>query len=210
MAEATCTLARYSPDFWVTKLNPYTEVYKNIQGILFYRRPLAFVAVIFVVETLFYMIGSSELSFLSVASLFLALYYALQLAYFKFGGAFVKTCFPPIQEGSPPESNRIYPLLPFCQRLSHISSTIVDALEDVCNANKAGSVKSLIGTSGVFALLFLFFAVVGTFWPIFVIVHLVLLAPGIVMHPKVFPYTEPYILKFAKAIKCPYCQAKTD
>jgi hypothetical protein len=61
---------------------------------------------------------------------------------------------------------------------------------------------------GIQILIFFVFMTIGTFWPLFVMVHIVVLSPGILMHPSVFPYAEPYILKFAQAIKCPYCQTK--
>jgi hypothetical protein len=191
-------------------LKPYENVYKNIQGVLFYRRPVVFGVVIAVVELLFILIGCADLGFLSVVSLALALYYVGKIAYLTVGQPLVASAFGPIDEGAPTTSNRIYELLPFCQRISHISSTLVDALEKVHDANRAGSIPSLAICSIVFAVLFFFFSVCGSLWPVFVLVHIILLAPGIVMHPAVFPYTEPYILKFAKAINCPYCQPKTD
>jgi hypothetical protein len=107
-------------------------------------------------------------------------------------------------------SNRIYPLLPFCQRFSHISSTVVDKLVELNGSIKSGSLSSLILTTSVFVVLFLLTVLTGSFWVIWTIVHIILLLPGIIMHPVVFPYAEPYILKFAEAIKCPYCHAKAE
>jgi hypothetical protein len=117
-----------------------------------------------------------------------------------------KLLFPPIDAGGN-ESNRIYPLLPFCQRLSHISSTIVDALAHIDAQNKAGSGSSLIKTIAALVGLFVLFLMTGTWGFFFCVTNLILILPGIVMHPQVFPYTQPYILKFAKAINCPYCGA---
>jgi hypothetical protein len=208
--DGTCKLARYPPGFYLEKLTPYENVYKIVQGILFYRRLVPFVVISVSIEFLLFLVWSLDLGLLSVVSLGVALFTGGKLVFLTFGETIIATAFPAIDEGAPTVSNRIYPLLPFCQRFSHISSTIVDALEKVCEANKAGSVTSLAITTAVFSALFLFFNMVGSFWPIFVIVQIVLFAPGVVMHPKVFPYAEPYILKFAKAIKCPYCQPKAD
>jgi hypothetical protein len=208
--EGACQLARYPPSFYLEKLTPYENVYKIVQGILFFRRPIPFAAIVLIVEVILFTVGSLDLGFLSVVSLGIALFNAGKIISLFFGETISAALSAPIDEGEPPVSNRIYPLLPFCQRFSHISSTVVDALEKVCDANKAGSVSSLALTTGVFRALFMFFAAVGSFWPIFVIIQIVLFAPGVVMHPKVFPYAEPYILKFAKAIKCPYCQPKDD
>jgi hypothetical protein len=207
-AGGECKLARFSPSFYMDVLGPYEAVYKTIQGILFYRRPIAFAITISVVELLFAFVYNYDLGFLSLLMLSLSLYCVVPLV-FKFTGyGIIARAFPPIDEGQPHESNRIYPLLPFCQRLSHISSTIVDALVRTHEANKAGSIQSLFVSSSVFGGLFVFFALCGSFWPVFVIVNIVLLAPGIILYPTVFPYTQPYILKFAEAIQCPYCRAQ--
>jgi hypothetical protein len=207
-AGGECNLARFSPSFYMDVLRPYEEVYKTIQGILFHRRPVAFTITISVVELLFTFVYNYDLGFLSLLTLSLSLYFVVQLV-FKFTGyGIIARAFPPIDEGQPHESNRIYPLLPFCQRLSHISSTVVDALVRTREANKAGSIQSLFVSSSVFGGLFVFFALCGSFWPIFVIVNIVLLAPGIIMYPAVFPYTQPYILKFTEAMKYPYYHAQ--
>jgi hypothetical protein len=211
MAEPVCKLIRYPPALFLEKLRPYEEVYKNVQSILFYRRPIHFGVLLAIIELFFLFVGSKDLGILAVLSLVLAIYYIGRIVVAIVGADVIAArVFGPFDEGNAPTSNRIYPLLPFCQRISHISSTIGDAMEDVCKANCAGSISSLAISAVVSSVLYLVFSTVGSFWPAFVLVHLVVLAPGIVMHPKVFPYTEPYILKFAKAINCPYCQAKTD
>jgi hypothetical protein len=203
-----CKLARFPPSLFVDALGPYEAVYKAIQGILFWRRPIAMAVTLCTVELLFTMVHVWNLGFVSVATLALSSYYALALVFKIVGSGIITWAFPPINEGEPPTSNRIYPLLPFCQRISHISSTVADAVERMHEANGRGSIQSLFVSSSVFAGLFVFFALCGAFWPAFIIVHILLLAPGIVMHPRVFPYTQPYILRFAEAIKCPYCHAE--
>jgi hypothetical protein len=206
--DAACPLARYPPSFFLAKLQPYERAYKVIQGILFYRRPYVFAAVLAIVELTFLAIGTFNLGFLSIASLAFALYWTGLIVFDQFGADISAICFPPIDEGEAPTSNRIYPLLPFCQRISHISSTAVDAIE---RAHQSAKTRGIVGMAigvAIQAIVFFVFAIVGTFWPLWVIVHIVLLAPGIVMHPRVFPAVEPYILKFARAIKCPYCQAQ--
>jgi hypothetical protein len=208
--DGTCPLARYPPGFYLEKLTPYENVYKIIQGMLFYRRPIPFAVVVVAVEFFLYTVWSLDLGLFGVLCLLVALFAAGKVIFLQIGGILIPTIFPPIDEGGPPVSNRIYPLLPFCQRFSHISSTVVDALEKLCEANKAGSVTALAFTSAVFSGLFLGFSAVGSFWPIFVIAQIILFAPGIVMHPKVFPYAEPYILKFARSINCPYCKPKGE
>jgi hypothetical protein len=194
-----CGLARYPPSLFLEKLALHENAYKIIQGILFYRRPVAFAAVLALTELAFFFVSAFNLGFFSVAAVALALAHAVPFVARRWGPDFAAVCFPPIEEGAAPVPNRVYPLLPFCEWLSHISSTVADA------AARAGAVArpaaALLGEAAAL----LFFWAVGTFWPVFAAVHVALLAPGIAMHPRVFPYTQPYILRFARAIKCPYC-----
>jgi hypothetical protein len=177
---------------------------------LFWRRPVPMVLTLLLVEVTSALFRWGRLTFLSVLCVFLTFYIISRQLYHVFGDAIASALFPPIDEGEPTESNRIYPLLPFCQRFSHISSTIVDKLVEVNQSINSGSISTVVITATVFVVLFALTLLTGTFWVVWTIVHLVLLLPGIVMHPKVFPYAEPYILKFAEAIKCPYCHAKAE
>jgi hypothetical protein len=206
MAEV-CKVARWPPSYFEMALTPYTNLYEIIQSLLFWRRPIPFAVILVIIEIALWSVR--HLSFLAFVSLALAFYYVGRIVFLKCESVIAKL-FPPINNGQPSESNRIYPLLPFCQRLSHISSTVADLVETAHKDAMAGSGRASIKVTAFLATNFILFAFTGTFWPIFIAVNLILLAPGIVMHPKVFPYTEPYILKFAKAIKCPYCQAKAE
>jgi hypothetical protein len=195
------TVCRYPPEFFVDKLTPYTKVYETVQGLLFFRRPIAFALIVLHIELVFILVRVFDLGFLSVAAAAFAIYYTSRLVYGKLGGIILPLLFPPIDRGAESESNRIYPLLSFCQRLSHIVSLIVEKHE----AARTGAPSSLVIGTAVHAAAFLLFGLTGTFWPIVVVVHLLLFVPGVVMHPKVFPYTRPYFVKFARAINCPYC-----
>jgi hypothetical protein len=208
MAEV-CKVARWQPSYFEEALTPYTNVYEAIQSLLFWRRPIHFAVILVLVELAFFFVSITNLSFLAFSSLALAFYYVGRAVAVKFGSTIARL-FPPIDKGKPTESNRIYPLLPFCQRFSHISSTFADFIERLHKGAIAGSRVDLIKAVALLGAAFLLFAFAGTFWPIFVVLHLVLLLPGVIMHPKVFPYAEPYILKFAEAIKCPYCHAKPE
>jgi hypothetical protein len=206
----TCKVPRYSPGFYVDRLTPYTDFYETVQGMLFWRRPIPMGITLVLVEVIACFLYSNETGFLGAFAILASAYVLGRFLRVAFGDQVRDALFPPIDKGQPGESNRIYPLLPFCQRISHISSTVVDKIVSVHEGNQAGSVASLTLTTLTFFGLFAISWLLGTFAIVLILVHLVLLAPGAVMHPKVFPYAEPYILKFAEAIHCPYCHAKAE
>ena len=205
-----CRLARFPPKYYMDLLTPYTVQYENLQAMLFWRRPLQMAILLCLVELCFCFVYTFDLGLLSVLAFAAMFYHVWQLFRNQIVGLVSASFRSEYDRGQEDESNHIYPLLPFCQRFSHLSSTIVDAWEKHVKKNASGEASELIKSIIVCAALALLFAVTGTFWFLFVIVHLFLLAPGIIMHPKAFPYTQPYILKFAAAIKCPYCHPPED
>jgi hypothetical protein len=206
-SDSACSLVRYPPNLFMEQFGPYETAYKIIQGILFYRRPIAFWTILAFIELSFFSVAFFRLGFLSIISIAFTFYWIGLILFDKYGEDFIAICFPPIDEGAAPIPNRIYPLLPFCQGISHIFSTIVDAFENMHASAKLRPITGIaVGLAGQI-LVFLVLMGTGTFWPLFVIVHLFYLVPGIVLHPSAFRYTEPYILKVGKAIRSPSCQA---
>jgi hypothetical protein len=205
-----CQLARYPPEFFVEALTPHTKAYENVQSVLFWRRPVHFCVLLAIVEFGFMYVSHLRLGVLSLTCLAVAAFYVLHSVYVHIGDRLADTIFRPLNEDAPGQSSRICPLLPFCRRLSHIVSTVAGKLAGVCQSNDHGSTASLLISATVSAGFFVIFQVVGTFWFLFGLVHIFLLLPGVVMHPKMFQYTQPIIHKFEKAIKCPYCHAKAE
>jgi hypothetical protein len=166
---------------------------------------MVFAAIVGLVELISLFIKAADLSFLCVGVMVVTLYYVLQhlIAKYHWVGGLL---FPVIEKGGEGESNRIYPLLPFCQRVSHLSSIIVDGILCWHKRNLEGNALWIAGSSLISVALAVFFLLAGSFWPIYVIVHVILFAPGAVMHPIAWPYTKPWVIKFAHAVKCPYCK----
>ncbi|OHT07062.1 hypothetical protein TRFO_24714 [Tritrichomonas foetus] len=205
-----CPLLKFKPNDFLRPLQAYEQYVFNLEGMLFWRRPIPMVILLVLVESFFIFVKCSNLSTFAVVFLLIALRYLAEIVYKQFGATLGPILFPPIDEGKPEETNRIYPLLPMCQRGSYLCSVIYNKIKEIKAALSQPTTKTTLYAAGVASAGFLFFWVVGTFWFNFVLVNLVLLAPGIVMHPQVFPYCEPYILKFAGSIGCPYCKPKFD
>ena len=200
----SCPLLKYKPDDFVKVIEPYSEWFFRLESMLFWRRPIPMAILLVIVEFTFIFIRCGHLSFLSVLSMIFAFRYIIELLYRKFGDKISAVLFQPIDLGKEGESNRIYPILPFCQRASYLCSVIYNKIVEFkkfIKTTKGQFVPLILSAVGFFV-----FWVIGTFWPTFFLVNLILLAPGILMHPQVFPYSEPYFLKFASLIGCPYCQ----
>ncbi|OHS95217.1 hypothetical protein TRFO_02178 [Tritrichomonas foetus] len=203
----SCPILRYKPNDFVKVIEPYSEWFFRLEGMLFWRRPIPMAILLVIVELTFIFVRASDLGLFSVLSMIIAFRYIIELLYKRFGDLITQFLFQPIDEGKEGETNRIYPILPFCQRGSYLCSVIYIKIQDFKKALKENSAKAKMIALGASIGAFFFFWVCGTFWPVCIFVNLVLLAPGIVMHPQVFPHVEPFILKFASSIGCPYCQA---
>ena len=207
-----CPLLRYKPNDFLKVLEPHEQLCFKIEGMLLWQFPIPMAITLAIVELIFIFVGVNHLGFLSVLSMLIAFRTIGELLYKKFGDLVSRTFFPAnIQPSNEGESNRIYPLLPFCQRASYLCSVIYIKVNDAKQALADASNKTAKYIAlGVAIASFFFFWVAGSFWPTFILVNLILLLPGIVMHPKVFPYSQPYFNKFASVIGCPYCHPKTE
>ncbi|KAK8894801.1 hypothetical protein M9Y10_023239 [Tritrichomonas musculus] len=207
----SCPVLRYKPNDFLQVLQPYEEYVFRVEGMLFWRRPIPMGILLAIVELTFIFVRCSHLTFLSVLSMILAFRVIIELLYVKFGSLISEKLFPPINPGTEEESNHIYPLLPICQRSSYLASVVYIKVQNAKTAlqDNSNTTAKYIGLAG-FVGAFFFFWLAGSFWPTFILVNIVLLAPGIIMHPKVFPYCEPYVHKFASSIGCPYCHPKTE
>lgn len=202
-----CKLQKFRPQQFVDALTPYKNWVDTIQGMLFWRRPIAMGLLLLVVELTFIFIYKADLGALSVLCMAFSFRYIFELVYRQYGETIGVLFFKPLENpGTEEESNHIYPLLPICQRSSFLASRIYDLIYN-SPKKETKSITDYLFPAGVLFVLFVFFSLTGTFWFIFVLVHIILLAPGIIFYPKVFPYVKPYCLQFASSIGCPYCQA---
>jgi hypothetical protein len=199
-----------SVDSCLAALSPYTNAYENVQGMLFWRRPIPMLLLILVLELFSAFVRLGDLGLLSVISVIIAAYYIVQQFNRVFGAAIAAALFPPIDKGTPNEPNRIYPLRPFCSWISSILSFVKTRTEPITSSFQTHPFPFLAIASLGSAALAIFFALTGTFWFLYLVIHLIILAPGIIMNPKVFVHVEPTIEKLADVLHCPYEHAKTD
>jgi hypothetical protein len=198
----------YPPDFFVAFFEPYTFIYEIVQGMLFWRRPVLMTSLLVCIEVFAFSIFLFDLGTLSVLCLSLGLLFLLRTIWNRFQSTLSLLLLPEIEPGQPNESNRIYPLLPFCEWLSFGSEVFAAAWKAIPDTN--GDPSSLVVASGLFAILFMVFNTTGTFWTFWTIGHAVLLVPGVLMHPAVFSSLDPYLGMFKAAIGYPYVHSEGD
>ncbi|KAH0806707.1 uncharacterized protein GO595_000558 [Histomonas meleagridis] len=178
-------------------LEPYTSIYENIQGMLFWRRPIPMLIFLIIVELVFLFTGTGELGFLSVLSMIITFRYIIEIIYHLFGDFITEKLFPPIDKGAEGDPNRIYPLEPFCEIIASVASFGYSAVNRLLFDSTPQGILLAIA---VFLFMFIFFWVCGTFNTILVITHLLILAPGILFHPKFYQYTRGFLENLHKFI----------
>lgn len=181
-----------------SKLRPYTNIYENIQSMLFWRRPIPMIILLVITELILIFIYQSNLGFFSVLSVLITLRYIVELVYHKFGEQISQVLFKEIDRGNANEPNKIYPLEPFCKLFVGISNRLYLF---VMKLFKDRTPNGLLYSTTIYFILFIIFWFCGTFSIMFILIHLILLGPGILMHPKVYPYSQKYlkyILDFAE------------
>jgi hypothetical protein len=178
------TRSGYPPELFLEALTPHTATYETIQSVLLWRRPIAFAVFYLSVQLLFLFIDCTKLGFLSVVALVIGLGHVAFFVCKGLGDDLGPVCFPPI------DASRVYPLEPFCRGLSRAANWIADAIGRAMQNRTEQGPSRLIVPAAVCAILFGVTVWTGTFVIIWITVSVVLLLPGIVMHPWVFPLCQ--------------------
>ena len=198
-----------NPEALKEKIVSHPQIVENVQAMLFWRRPIPMAILLSLIELLFIFIKKAELTFLPVAVLFVSIFVLGKIIINKFGEAIFRILFPEIEnKGSENEPNRIRPVETIADIVTCTAKHVCMARGKLCSKVNAPGITGLSLKCGVLFGLFLFFCMTGTFWLIFVVLHLILLVPGIVLHPKVFEAISPYMEK-VKGM-CPCCKPKQD
>lgn len=175
-------------------LAPYTRIYENVQGMLLWRRPLPMVLLLLVTELVFAFVYLSDLGFFSVLSIAVTFRYIAELIYHNFGSQISSALFPDKPKGRPDEPNRIRELRPFCRLFAGIANRAYSYAHRLFTDF---STDGLLHSTLVYLVLFVVFHLCGTFAVVFVLVHILLLAPGALLHPRAYPHTAPLVERIA-------------
>jgi hypothetical protein len=184
--------AGYPPELFLAALRPYTEIYETLQSVLLWRRPIAFAVLYLSIQLLFLFIYCTKLGFLSVVALLVGLAHLTFFVCRALGDDLGPVCFPPI------DASRIHPLEPFCRGLSRTVNWIADTIGRAMQKRKEQGPSRLILPGAVCAILFGATFWTGTFPVIWITISVLLLLPGIVMHPWVFPLFRKLAAKLTR------------
>ena len=175
-----------NPEQLKAKLDENARYVKAVQGIFLFRLIPQYAALFVLVNLVFLIVGIFHMGFIPVAILVALVIAVGKLIMKSFGEKIINFFFPEeFPLGEEGESNRVR------------SSDEIVALFAGCKCcQKCEKLSSPILKIAVLAGLFVFFTITGTFWLNFVVCNLVLILPGVLLHPAV----NPYVLKAKNAI----------
>lgn len=167
----------------------HAQAVENIQAMLFWKRPIPMILLIVFIVLIALFIGKYDLGFLEVATLFTTLYIALKIIVPAYSDILVSYLFPQLQnKGTAEELNRIYSL----DEIKHGYSVFYKHVGYLMKKDKKEQKKkNLFVSLGISSCAMIVFYFIGTFAPIIIIIHLVILLPGILLHPKVSKHVVP-------------------
>jgi hypothetical protein len=164
-------------------LSPFAT--QKIQEIILWRRPLAVVVTFAIAESMFFFVSVTDLSFLATV-LFLHIVHILFRLVYSLAGRFIESVLFRAKYDDPPDLPNRIRSFDEVQALVHTAHekgrAFVAWLRDY-RAQPTIEKHALF-----FAPLFFLFVVstvLGTFWVVFLIVHAVLIVPGVALNPTV-------------------------
>ncbi|OHT15778.1 hypothetical protein TRFO_13765 [Tritrichomonas foetus] len=162
----------------------------SIQKIVLWRCPKALISTLLIVEFIFFSIYQMNLDFISTFLFLIIIFYAFRFVWHVIGSSVGPTLFPEIPEEDESVPNRIRPL----NDLKKLVSVIQNKIDALCKwlheyLNNPTVSKHIIFFGTTF-LLFVSFTIIGSFWFCFIVVHAVLLGPGIYFNPAVMKFVN--------------------
>lgn len=193
-----CDCPLQNPQQLEQKLKPYENKIEQFQAMVFWRNPIAMVALLVIVESIFAVVGIFKLTFVPTMFLLMSLKVIGKIVIAKFGEKIAKALFKPIQNKDQ-GTYKIYSLDKICGLISCIAKK----LSKICPC-KCGEKCEITTSTGIRPLLVLsaalvFFLVIGTYAFNLIVVNLVLLLPAVIFHPKVLEKLQPYVAKLQKS-----------
>lgn len=197
---AHCPLNSLAPENLEATLQRHSTFIDEFQGALFYRRPIAFVALLVSVNLIFFFYRTLNLNFYCLVCLIGIIYIGLQLIPSAIYST-VKSALLPgqLDKGRLSESNRVRDTNELVAPINKLLYPVFGFLKIVNALSQDESVTGLLIYGSVFFCLFCITASVDFFWPIVIFTNLALIIPGIITNPKV----EPYVQKVKEHIKAP-------
>ena len=176
-----------SPENIVAVLTPYEEIIKQLEAFLLWRFPLQSLIFLIYFNICSLLIYLFDLSFVNVLIIILVTIVILAMIH-EHKSVVHSFFFPQIpEEKSKFQSNRIYTLTELSHPISTIGSRIYCFYHSCFQKATDMSFLGQFSWISILVCLFVFFKIVKTFWIIVISTNTILILPGIIFHPSVYP-----------------------
>ena len=185
-----CPFSRLSPENIEGTLQHYSQNIEELQGALFFRRPIAFAALFVSVNAFFFLYRKLALPFYAELCLIGIIYFTWKLVPGQIKSTIKALLFPgQLNKGGNDEPNRVRDTNELIAPLNKVLAPF-HAFGKIMR--KLGQDETIIGMAiyaSVFFCLFIITAAVDFFWPVVIITNLLLILPGVSTLPQVYPFT---------------------
>jgi hypothetical protein len=157
---------------------------KRSQEILLWHRPVVFIIILVAVESVFLVVSGLEFGALPTFFLLASLYFALQIVWVFAGSTIEAIFFQELPAGDPTALNRVRPIeevQEICCRYSGQLRTVREWLEHYLIDPSVSDHLLFFGAAFV---AFVIVTVLGTLWTVFIVVHSILILPGVLTNAK--------------------------
>ena len=163
----------------------------EFQGAVFYRRPIAFVALIVSVNLMFLLYRKLNLNFYCLICLFGIIYIGTQLIPSAIYSTVKSVLFPgQLNKGDLNDPSRVRDTNELVAPINKFLSPVFGFVQIVNTLSQDQSVTGLLIYGSIFFCLFCITASVDFFWPIVILTNFALILPGVLTRPQVIPYVQ--------------------
>lgn len=190
-----CETPKFSPHAVYKFVLKFPTLIENIQGMLYWRRPVPMALWIIIMESIFIFIKRAQLTFLPVVCMLTTFYILGKAIISKYGDKLLAILFPPLANDGRKEelSNQVWPVEEVGGIAICMGGRIWGLKTRICKKLTQPGLNGLLVRIGVLTGLFFLFWTTTTYWFIFGILHFFTFFPGIIMYPSVHVHFEKFI-----------------
>ena len=186
-----CPLNSLAPENIEATLQRHSAFIDEFQGAVFFRRPIAFAALIVSVNLTFFLYRKLNLNFYALLSLLGIIYIGVQIIPSTIISTVKSVLFPgQLDKGSQNDLDRIRDTNELVAPINTILGPIFGFIKIVNALSQDQSVTGLLIYGSVFFCFFCITASVDFFWPIVILTNFALILPCVLTRPQVVPYVQ--------------------
>ena len=168
-------------------LTPYKEIVDQIQSLLLWRWPAQLAIIFIYVNACALLAYYCNFSFINILIIFLFTFVMMAIIH-EHKGVVSSFFFPPIPVDQDPNApNRIYSLDEVAGLISTIGSRLYCFYHSCFQKCTHMSFIGQLSWISILLSMFVFFKIMKTFWIVLACTELILVVPGIIFNPNVYP-----------------------